>query len=155
MRRFRVYVDTSVFGGVYDDEFVEASKRFLERVRRGEFVLLISRLTTDELEDAPEQVLHVMSELPPGQIESVTLDEEVDDLAAAYVRAGVLGEGSKDDATHVATATVAGADLILSWNFRHIVNFDRIRGFNSVNVRNGYRSMVILSPREVVHGDQD
>jgi len=153
--RIRVYVDTSVFGGVYDVEFREVTKRFFEQVKRGGYVVLVSRLTTDELEDAPDQVSQVMRALTPDEIEPVTLDEEVRSLAEEYIRAGVLGEASIDDATHVAAATVAGADLILSWNFRHIVNFNRIRGFNRVNNRNGYPSMIILSPREVIDDDQD
>ena len=74
-------------------------------------------------------------------------------MAEQYLKAGVLGRASIDDATHVAAATVAGADLILSWNFMHIVNFNRILGFNSVNTRYGYRSMVILSPWEVIDED--
>ncbi len=153
MHKIRVYVDTSVFGGVFDDEFEEASKLFFDRVKRGAFVVLVSRLTTDELEDAPEEVARLLAGLSTEQLESVALTDEVNDLAAEYVRAGVLAETCMDDAVHVAAATVVGADLILSWNFRHIVNFDRIRGFNSVNTRNGYRSMMILSPREV--GEED
>jgi len=153
--RIRVYVDTSVFGGVHDIEFREVTERFFEQVKRGGYVVLVSRLTTDELEDAPAQVSQVMRALTPDEIEPVTLDEEVRSLAEEYIRAGVLGEACIDDATHVAAATVARADLILSWNFRHIVNFNRIRGFNSVNNRNGYQSMVILSPREVIDDDQD
>ena len=155
MRRIRVYVDTSVFSGVHDVEFAEVTRQFFRQVKRGKYVLLVSRLTTDELEDAPEDVSQVMKGLSPDQIEPITLSEEVRDLAEEYIKNGVLGEASIDDATHVAAATVAGADLILSWNFRHIVNFDRICGFNSVNTRNGYRSMVILSPREVIDDDQD
>ena len=151
----RAYVDTSVFGGVRDVEFAEVTKRFFEQVRRGAFVVLVSRLTTDELEEAPDEVSQLMRGLSPDQVEPVALNEEVRTLAEEYVKAGVLGEASIDDATHVAAATVAGADLILSWNFRHIVNFQRICGFNSVNTRNGYRSMVILSPREVIDDDQD
>ena len=77
------------------------------------------------------------------------------ELADEYVRAGVLGPASADDATHVAAATVAGADLIVSWNFRHIVNYNRIRGFNAVNVRMGYRAITILSPREVIDVDEE
>jgi predicted nucleic acid-binding protein len=153
VRRIRVYVDTSVFGGVHDVEFAEISERFFEQVRRGAFVVLLSRLTTDELEDAPAEVSRVIRGLSPEQVEPVPLNEEVRNLAEEYIKAGVLGEGSIDDATHVAAATVAGADLILSWNFRHIVNFQRICGFNSVNARHGYRSMVILSPREVLDDD--
>lgn len=78
---------------------------------------------------------------------------EAKDLAEEYVRSGVLGSASAADAMHVAVATVAGADLIVSWNFRHIVNYNRIRGFNAVNVRNGYRTVTILSPREVIDVD--
>ena len=153
MHKIRVYVDTSVFGGVQDVEFAQITKRFFEQISRRRFVVLVSRLTTDELENAPEGVSRVMSGLSPEHIEPASLNDEVRDLAEAYIKAGVLGEASMDDAIHVAAATVAGADLILSWNFRHIVNYNRICGFNSVNTRNGYRSMVILSPREVIDDD--
>ena len=76
------------------------------------------------------------------------LSQEVRDLAEEYLRAGVLGERWADDATHVAAATVAGAELIVSWNFRHIVNYNRIRGFNAVNLQNGYRTVTFLSPQQ-------
>ena len=151
----RAYVDTSVFGGTEDEEFAEASKQFFHQVRRGAFVVLVSAQTTDELDEAPENVRRVLYELPPEQIEPIALNEEVRALADEYVRAGVLGFASADDATHVAAATVAGADLIVSWNFRHIVNYNRIRGFNAVNVRMGYRAITILSPREVINVDED
>ncbi|MGA2034600.1 MAG: hypothetical protein ABSG68_20325 [Thermoguttaceae bacterium] len=150
MHRIRVYVDSSVFGGVHDDRFQEASTLFFGRVANGEFVVLISTLTTDEIDDAPEAVRAVLANLSPDAIEPVALNEEVKSLAEEYIRAGVLGEASKDDAVHVAAATVASADLILSWNFKHIVNFNRIRGYNSVNARLGYRTMIVLSPQEVV-----
>ena len=153
MRKIRVYVDTSVFGGVHDEEFAAVSKQFFDQVRQGRFVVLLSRLTTDELQDAPTEVLRVLTQLEPEQVEHVTLSAEVNELAEQYIKAGVLGKASIDDATHVAAATVAGAELIISWNFRHIVNFNRILGFNSVNMRYGYRSMVILSPMEVVDED--
>jgi predicted nucleic acid-binding protein len=133
MHRIRVYVDSSVFGGVHDDRFRDASRRFFRRVANGEFVVLISRLTTDEIDEAPEAVRAVLASLSPEEIEPVTLNEEVRTLAEEYLQAGVLGESSRDDAVHVAAATVASADLILSWNFKHIVNFNRIRGFNGVN----------------------
>ena len=77
------------------------------------------------------------------------------ELAKSYIDANVLGQASEGDALHVAAATVAGADLILSWNFKHIVNFDKIRGFNSVNVSQGYRSLTILSPFEVSYDEQN
>jgi len=155
MRRIRVYVGTSVFGGVCDDEFADASRPFFDRVRKGEFVVLLSRLTTDELENAPPEVLGVLQQLPPEAIERVPLSDSVHELAEQYVRAGVLEEACRDDAIHIAAATLAGADLVLSWNFKHIVNFRRICGYNSVNMRNGYRTMMILSPREVLGEGED
>jgi predicted nucleic acid-binding protein len=154
MRKIRVYVDTSVFGGVGDDRFADASRKFFARVAGGEFVVLVSPLTTAEIEGAPAEVSRALAGLTPDQVEAVAVSDEVRCLADEYLRAGVVGHDSLADATHVAAATVAGADLILSWNFKHIVNFNRIRGFNSVNLRLGYRTMVILSPQEVRYGDE-
>jgi len=149
MRKIRVYVDTSVFGGTQDEEFAEVSQRFFQRVSNGDFIILLSTETLRELVKAPESVRAVWHQLPPESVEETIINEEIAELAQAYIRANVLGAGSQADALQVASATVAGADLILSWNFRHIVNYDRIRGFNGVNVANGYRPMTILSPKEV------
>jgi len=152
VHRIRVYVDTSVFGGTQDDEFIVASNDFFEQVRLGAYVVLLSDETQRELAASPEAVQDVWLDLPPASVELIGLDDEARSLADEYINARVLGEASIADALHVAAATVANADLILSWNFRHIVNYNRIRGFNSVNVRMGYRAMTILSPREV--GDE-
>ncbi len=149
MHRIRAYVDTSVFGGTQDEEFRETSRRFFERVHSGEFIVLLSSETIREIVKAPEAVKAVWRDLPPDAVEILSIDVEVEELADRYVSVEVLPSGSASDALHVASATVAGADLILSWNFKHIVNFNRIRGFNSVNVAHGYRSMTILSPLEV------
>lgn len=151
MRRIRVYVDTSVFGGTQDEEFMEESRRFFKQVEKGEFVVLLSAETLRKLSKSPNPIQSVWFGLQPGQVEEVEISQEVLELAEEYIRAKVLNDASLGDALHVAAATVAGADLILSWNFKHIVNFNRIRGFNSVNIRLGYRSMTILSPKEVIN----
>lgn len=150
MRKTRVYVDTSVFGGTQDNEFRVASKKFFEMVKRGEFHVLFSDAVLVELINAPPAIKEILGGLSSDLLELVTIDEEVDELTDQYIKAGVLGPASYYDAQHVATATVARADLILSWNFRHIVNFNRIKGFNSVNIRLGYHAMTIMSPREVI-----
>ena len=130
MHRIRVYVDTSVFGGVLDDEFAEPSKRFFDGVCRGRFVLIVSEETVRELLDAPPAVRTFWENLPDTAFERVPITKEVKELADAYLQAGVLEHTSASDALHVAAASIAAADLILSWNFKHIVNFNRIRGFN-------------------------
>ena len=152
----RVYVDTSVIGGTQDEEFQEPSQRFLDQARQGKFILLVSALTLRELVEAPEAVRRALTDLPRSCIEEVAPDAERAgaQLAQAYLFAGVLGPARLDDATHVGIATAAGADLILSWNFQHIVNVARIARFNRVNVGRGYREIDIRSPLEVIYGDE-
>ncbi|HIJ65067.1 MAG TPA: hypothetical protein HPP77_03880 [Candidatus Hydrogenedentes bacterium] len=108
MHRIRVYVDTSVFGGTQDDEFAEPSRRFSERVYRGEFVLLLSSESLRELSKAPDAVRVVWESLPVEAVEGVPINTEVEELAKKYLSAHVLGEGSEGDALHVAAATASG-----------------------------------------------
>ena len=70
-------------------------------------------------------------------------------LAHAHLTAKVVTVKSRGDAEHVAYATVARVDAIVSWNFKHIVRLDRIKGFNRVNFENGYGVLQIISPKEV------
>lgn len=150
MRKLRVYADTSVYGGCFDEEFAEESKAFFEEVRGGRFVLVVSGVTLRELTGAPERVQQVLGGMPSENVDSVPDSQEVLGLRDAYVQAGVVGADSKRDAEHVAAATVAGADVIVSWNFRHIVHLDRIRGYHGVNLLHGYGTVRIHSPREVI-----
>ncbi len=92
----------------------------------------------------------VADQIPPEAVETVALSDEIERLRDAYVRAGVVGPSELLDAEHVASATVATADIILSWNFKHIVRFERIRWFHAVNLMEGYHPIPIYSPREVV-----
>jgi len=93
--------------------------------------------------------------LSDRQVQRVAITDEVRTLADAYFTAGALGRANADDALHVAAATVARADVIVSWNFKHIVNFQRIRRFNGVNLASGYPMLDIRSPLEMDYGDQD
>ena len=155
MRKTRVYADTSVFGGALDDQFAEPTKRFFQRVRDGELMLLVSRMVLREIRSAPKTIQKILTDLPPGAVEYVEVDDDVEALADAYVEARIVGPASKDDAVHVAAATVAQADLILSWNFRHIVNYSRIHKYNAVNALNDYAEIEIHSPLEIGHVDED
>ena len=149
VRKLRIYLDTSVFGGAEDEEFSEVSKRLFDQIQAGHFTVLISTQLLAELAQAPAAVREVLDELPSGSLEWLEIDHEVHELADAYLEARVVGETAREDAIHVAAASVAEADLILSWNFKHIVRFDRIRKFNGVNAVRGYRALDIRSPLEV------
>jgi hypothetical protein len=150
MVRLRVYPDTSVFGGCFDDEFGEASREFFRRVAAGTFLVVLSDTTLLELQAAPERVRRVVVDLPPEMVRIVRNSAEVRVLRDAYLAAGVVAESARRDAEHVAAATVGDVDLLVSWNFRHVVNYARIDGYNGVNLLHGYRAVRIFSPREVI-----
>ena len=148
--KFRVYTDTSVLGGCEDEEFAEHSVRLMESFVRGERVLVLSSLTVQELAAAPAGVRRRLASVPEAHIETLELDAEAKDLAEAYISAGVLPAKMFADAQHIAIATAARVDVLVSWNFKHIVNLQRIHGYNSVNLRQGYPMIEIRTPREVL-----
>ena len=148
--RLRIYVDTSVVGGCEDDEFREHSSRLMEYFVTGKFVLVLSNLTVQELAAAPEPVRNHLSAVPEQHIEALQLDAEATELAEAYITEGVIAESMRADAQHIAMATVARVDAVVSWNFKHIVNLYRIHGYNSVNLRRGYPILEIRAPREIL-----
>ncbi len=150
MRKLRDFADTSVFGGCFDEEFAEDSKAFFDEIGAGRFTLVVSSVTLRELVDAPENVRKVLATLPPENVETFPDSPEIVGLREAYVEAGVIGPASREDAEHVAAASVADADMIVSWNFKHIVHFEKISGYHGVNLIRGYKPVSIYSPKEVI-----
>ena len=149
----RIYTDTSVLGGCQDEEFAEHSIRLMECFARGDFVLVLSSLTLQELAQAPVEVRRRLAAVPEMHIETLQLDAESGDLAEDYIAAGVITSKMRADAQHIAIATVGRADVLVSWNFKHIVNLQRIQGYNSVNLRRGYPMIEIRTPREVLSNE--
>jgi hypothetical protein len=151
--KLRIYTDTSVLGGCEDEEFAEHSVRLMEGFVEGQRVLVLSGLTIQELAGAPAKVRSRLTAVPEAHIEMRQLDTEAKELAEAYIAARVLTGTMRADAQHIAIATVARVDVLVSWNFRHIVNLQRIHGYNSVNLRQGYPMIEIRTPREVLSDD--
>ena len=150
MRRQRIYIDSSVIGGCGDREFKEDSCSLIAMAERGEIVLLVSDLLLRELETAPETVRQILRDIPGDAIETISTTDDALFLAGQYLDEGVLGTASEDDALHVALATAHTADIIVSWNFKHIVHVQKIRGFNAINLRHGFHAIEIRTPKEVV-----
>jgi predicted nucleic acid-binding protein len=148
MQRF--YFDTSVFGGTFDKEFEEITLQLFERVLLGKLICVFSDLTETELINAPENVTNYFKNLPKENIERVIVTDEILNLASKYVAEKVVGQTSFDDCVHIAAATIYKADILVSWNFKHIVNVYRIRGYNSINIRSNYQSLEIRSPKEIL-----
>ena len=148
MQRF--YFDTSVFGGAFDNEFEEATLQLFERVKLGKVICVFSDLSETELLNAPENVIKHFKNLPKENSERVLVTDEILTLATKYVTENVVGKTSFDDCVHIATATIYKVDILVSWNFKHIVNVYRIRGYNSINIRSNYQSLEIRSPKEIL-----
>ena len=152
--KLRIYIDTSVIGGCLDRDFQNASGQLIDKFRSGEAIAVISELTKLELKDAPQEVQDILRGIPGKNIEYLKLTEEAVNLARNYVNEGVIGKGKLVDAEHIAIATINRVDVLVSWNFRHIVNLQRIRGYNSVNLKYGYPLLEIRSPLEVMTYEQ-
>ncbi len=106
--------------------------------------------TLRELQGAPKAVRDHLLSIPKERMNVLVDSAASAELADAYLQRGVVGPGSASDALHVALATIGRADVLVSWNFRHIVNLGRIRLFNGVNIEQGYSRLEIRSPREVL-----
>ena len=149
----KIYADTSIFGGVFDKEFFEPSKQFFDEVTAGRFELVTSAVVEAEIEPAPENVQMFFAQYAEFA-NIMDVSKEALELRSEYINSGVVTRKSFDDALHVAIATVSCCDLIVSWNFKHIVHFDKIPKYNAVNVLNGYKQIGIYSPLEVINYDK-
>lgn len=147
----KFYVDTSVWGGYFDREFAEWTIPFIEQAQQGKFTIVVSDVTLGELLDAPERVRNLLDAIPATFLEIVEIGAEHLALADHYVTEGALTPKFHTDAQHIALATILKVDSLVSWNFKHMVNFFRIRQYNSLNLKFGYQVIDIRTPKEVTY----
>ncbi|WOK05247.1 hypothetical protein RT717_19390 [Imperialibacter roseus] len=146
----RLYLDTSVFGGYFEPEFDMWTKILFDRLQQGQYKLLYSTLIDNELIPAPKKVRDLVLTIPDDKIEAIEITPESLYLADLYIKENVVGKTSRPDCIHIALATLNNADILVSWNFKHIVNINRIRGYNSINYRLGHQILEIRTPREIL-----
>jgi predicted nucleic acid-binding protein len=139
----RYYFDTSVFGGFFDPEFSKETMRIFDLVLEGEILCIYSDLCEQELILAPSRISKLVEKIPLELKQKILVTPECLELAGHYIKHKVVGYTSLDDCIHIATATINNVDALLSWNFKHIVNSDRITGYNDVKIP-------IKSPREIL-----
>jgi len=151
----RAYIDTSVIGGCLDIEFKEWSVRLFNEFKNGYKIAVISDVTLDELELAPKRVQEIIKSIPYKFLEIVESNLETEQLAKQYILRGVVDMKFYLDALHIAIATCFNVNVLASWNFKHIVNLDRIRKYNSVNIEQGYKILEIRSPRDILKVDEN
>lgn len=149
----RVYIDTSVVGGQFDKEFSADTIPFFDAVAKGQLKIVVSDLLEAELLGAPQHVRDFLMALPIEHIANIRLTQDAANLADQYILAKVVGKTSRADCQHIAMATLAKVDVLASWNFKHIVNLDKIRGYNGINYQLGHNMIEIRTPKEIISYD--
>lgn len=148
----KFYVDTSVWGGHEDKEFAEWTQPFFEQARMGLFTIVLSDITLQELSKAPEYIQLLPDTIPDDSLELVNINQHQIALAHKYLEEGALPAKYFSDAQHIAIASTLKVDSLVSWNFKHMVNFFRIRQYNAINLKFGYSLIDIRTPKEIAYG---
>jgi hypothetical protein len=147
----RIYLNTFVIGGSHDIEFVTWSNGLMKNFRLKNYQPVLSQLTFDEMNKAPQQVQDTLTRLMDYEPRILEITEDALELSEEYLNRKILNPKFRDDALHIALASLSNVDVLVSWNFRHIVHYDKIRLFNAVNIENGLKSIDIYSPCEVTN----
>ncbi len=149
MKPLSLYIDTSVIGGYFDPEFTVATRELWRQMEAGKYPFYASSVSVSELVRAPDHVRTLMANTFAGSI--LTLTPEAVALAAHYMAAKVVPVRYAEDADHVAVAVVHKIDLVVSWNFKHLVNLHRESAFNAVNLLQGYPPVRIVNPQQLIY----
>ena len=150
MKQQRIYIDTSIVGGFFDTEFEKETKLLFKRLEDKEVIFVVSTMMGKELYDAPESVKNLLQKYDKSCFEEVQMTVEAEQLANRYIAEKVIGKTSFEDCCHIALATIHKVDVLASWNFKHIVNLNRIKGYNGVNLKMGYSTIEIRNPKDLV-----
>jgi len=150
VKKDRIYIDTSIVGGFFDREFEHETKMLFEQLENKEVIFIVSDLLDLELERAPKRVKDLLFRYPNDCFERITFDKEAKELGEKYIQENIVGKTSIEDCYHIAMATIHNVDVLASWNFKHIVNFAKIKGYNAVNIKNGYNLLEIRNPKDLI-----
>ena len=151
----RVYVDSSAVGGKFNKRIAEQTKPFWDAVDRGEIVIIVSDILEQEIRDArtPQRVKDFFDASLKTRAVRIMTTEEVRVLAKRYISENVVGNDSFADCLHVSLATLANADVLVSWNLTHMVN--NSDGYKKINKMLGYPEIEILTPEKFMEVQHD
>lgn len=150
-----LYLDTSVIGGYFDKPFEKATRELWRQMEIGKYRFATSVLTEQEIEGAPKHVRELFRKTFATPETFLPLTQEAIELAQAYLDEQVVPTSYADDARHVAIAVVHEIHVVVSWNFQHLVNLRRATAFNGVNLLQGYPSVSIISPMELIYDGEE
>lgn len=145
---YKIYLDTSVIGGVFDVEFNRESNHIFDLAKNNQIKLITSQLVLDELKNAPKLVRDFLN-INLYLFDKVDIGEQAIEMMNRYLSAKIVTVKSRNDALHVAIATESRVDAIVSWNFKHIVKLEKMKKYVSCNLESGYGFLQIITPKEV------
>lgn len=151
----RYYLDASIFGGFADCEFEEATNKFFNQIVFKGIKIIYSELTKYELKNAPENIKEFVNNLPAFIFEHIVITEDALNLVDKYIEYGVVDKLHKENALHVAVATTNMVNVFVSWDYKNIVNLEKIRGYNSVNLKYGYPIIDIRTPKVLLDYEEE
>jgi predicted nucleic acid-binding protein len=156
MKKLKIYLDTSVISHLDAPDVPDReadTRRLWEEIKAGTFEVFISPVVVEELERCAEpKRSFLLEQLRPIQHTVLRATDAVAELTAQYLSTGILRQRSFDDCQHIAYACVYDCDMLISWNFKHLVNYKTISGVKSVNATAGYKEMPIYSPTILIEG---
>lgn len=154
MRKLKLYFDTSVLNFAIATDVPnerEATLKLFEEVRQGKHEVFISGVVADEVNRAPEPIATKLKEvLVKLNAVELSAGEDAVNLAEKYIENGIIPRKYDDDALHIAIATANDLDMVVSWNFTHMVKAKTKREVIGVNLLMGYKQIEICSPQEVI-----
>jgi len=150
-RKLRIYIDISVVGGFFDKEFETETKALFQRLENKEVIFVISEVLENEVRKAAPHIKELLSKYDKDYLEYVELTDEAEALANAYIAEGIVGIKHLEDCQHIAIATINKVDVLASWNFKHIVNYDKIVLYNSINLKYAYTTIEIRNPKDLIN----
>jgi predicted nucleic acid-binding protein len=151
----KIYLETSVLNFVFADDSPDKKAdtiKLFEEIKNGRYAPFTSDYVKKEINNTPDRnKKEEMNKLiVEHNIKRLRKTNEIKRLADEYVKEGIIPEKYTTDALHIAAATVYDLDIIVSWNFQHIVKRKTIVMTEAVNLRNGYKRVEIYSPTEVI-----
>ena len=159
MSKLKIYLDTSVISYLDQQNALEKmaeTHRLWDKIKTDVFKVVISSVTTREIDDCDEEKRNTLYDyLAEISFDTIAVDEKIMEIAGRIVNFGILKQKNFDDCQHIAAAITSESDIIVSWNFAHLVNVDTVRGVKAITAMCGYKDILIYPPTILLEGEEN
>ena len=159
MQKYKIYLDTSVISHLEQQDAPDKmfdTRLLWEELKQGKHEVFISDVVSNEIAQNKKgkqlMLAHWLADIGPANI---GITPEIEAYADALIKDGILPPRCRDDCLHIACAVVGGCQMLVSWNFKHMVKIKTIDGIKIVSERLGYNEMRICSPSMLIERRED